>query len=108
MAAGLEPHQQLYYETATAIVALILVGRYLEARARAHTGDAIRALLALGAKTARVRRPGGTEEDVPIEDLTVGDVVIVRPGETVATDGIVLAGSAALDESMVTGESVPD
>ncbi len=104
-AAGLEPH--VYYETATAIVALILVGRYLEARARARTGDAIRALLALGAKTARVRRPGGAEEDVPIEQLKVGDVVIVRPGETVATDGIVLAGRSAVDESMVTGESVP-
>jgi Cu+-exporting ATPase len=97
----------LYYEVATAIVALILVGRYLEARARAHTGDAIRALLALGAKTARVRRPGGAEEDVPIDALQVGDVVIVRPGETIATDGIVLAGSAAIDESMMTGEPIP-
>jgi P-type Cu+ transporter len=97
----------LYYEVSTAIVALILLGRYLEARARARTGDAIRALLALGAKTARVRRPGGVEEEIAIEELQVGDVVIVRPGETVATDGIVLSGSSAVDESMMTGESVP-
>jgi len=107
MDAGLEPHQYLYYETATAIVALVLVGRYLEARARAHTSDAIRALLALGAKTARVRRAGGVEEDVPIERLAVGDIVIVRPGEAIATDGLVVAGSSAVDESMLTGESIP-
>src|SRR5437879_2608544 len=104
---GLEPRQYLYYDTATAIVALILVGRYLEARARAHTSDAVRSLAALGAKSARVRRRGGAEEDVPIETLAVGDVVIVRPGETVATDGLVVAGSSAVDESMVTGESLP-
>ncbi|MDE3113485.1 MAG: copper-translocating P-type ATPase [Chloroflexota bacterium] len=97
----------LYYEVATAIVGLILLGRYLEARARARTGDAIRALLALGAKTARVRRPGGVEEEIPIDRLQVGDVVVVRPGETVATDGIVVSGGSAVDESMMTGESVP-
>src|SRR5947209_1149861 len=104
---GLEPHRFLYYDTSTTIVALVLVGRYLEARARARTSDEVRALAALGAKTARVRRPGGAEEEVPIERLAVGDVVIVRPGALVATDGIVLAGSSAVDESMVTGESVP-
>ncbi|HEV2249312.1 MAG TPA: heavy metal translocating P-type ATPase [Candidatus Limnocylindria bacterium] len=107
IAAGLEPHQQLYYETATAIVALILAGRFLEARARARTGDAIRALLALGAKTARVRRPGGLEEDIPIADVRTGDAIVVRPGETIAADGIVVAGASAVDESMLTGESVP-
>src|SRR5437773_3295759 len=107
VALGLEPRMFLYYDTATVIVALVLVGRYLEARARARTSDEVRALAALGAKTARVRRPGGAEEEVPIERLAVGDVVIVRPGEIVATDGIVLAGSSAVDESMVTGESVP-
>src|SRR5205809_292582 len=106
-ALGLEPHRFLYYDTSTTIVALVLVGRYLEARARARTSDEVRALAALGAKSARVRRPGGAEEEVPIERLAVGDVVIVRPGEIVATDGIVLAGSSAVDESMVTGESVP-
>src|SRR5260221_12225386 len=106
-AAGLEPHAHLYYETATAIVALILVGRFLEARARARTGDAIRALLALGAKTARVRRAGGVEADIDVRDLEVGDVLIVRPGETIAADGLVVAGASAVDESMVTGESIP-
>jgi len=105
--AGLEPHQYLYYETSSAIVALVLAGRYLEARARSHTSDAIRSLLALGAKSARVRRPGGAEEDVPIDQLQVGDVIIVRPGETIATDGLVIAGDSAVDESMLTGESMP-
>ena len=105
--AGLEPHQYLYYETASVIIALVLVGRYLEARARAHTSDAIRSLLALGAKSARVRRPGGLEEDVPIDQLQVGDVIIVRPGETIATDGLVIAGDSAVDEAMLTGESMP-
>ena len=104
---GLEPGKNLYYETSSAIIALVLAGRFMEARARAHTGDAIRALLALGAKTARVRRPGGVEEDVPIDQLKIGDVVLVRPGETIATDGLVLAGSSAVDESMLTGESIP-
>ncbi|HLQ05508.1 MAG TPA: heavy metal translocating P-type ATPase [Verrucomicrobiae bacterium] len=106
-ANGLDPSESLYYETASVIIALVLAGRFMEARARAHTGDAIRALLALGAKTARVRRPGGIEENVPIEQLKVGDVVLVRPGETIATDGLVLAGSSSVDESMLTGESIP-
>jgi len=106
-ANGLEPHASLYYETSSAIIALVLAGRFMEARARAHTGDAIRALLALGAKTARVRRAGGVEEDVPIEQLKVGDIVLVRPGETIATDGLIVAGSSAVDESMLTGESIP-
>jgi Cu+-exporting ATPase len=106
-ANGLEPHASLYYETSSAIIALVLAGRFMEARARAHTGDAIRALLALGVKTARVRRAGGVEEDVPIERLNVGDIVLVRPGETIATDGLVVAGSSAVDESMLTGESIP-
>ena len=106
-ANGLEPHQSLYYETASAIIALVLAGRFMEARARAHTGDAIRSLLALGAKTARVRRAGGVEVEVPIEELKVGDVVIVRPGEAIATDGLIVAGASSIDESMVTGESIP-
>src|SRR5579859_3861165 len=93
-ASWLDPMQNLYYETATAIVALILAGRFLEARARARTGDAIRALLALGAKTARVRRAGGLEEDIPIANLAAGDVIVVRPGETIASDGLVIAGAS--------------
>jgi Cu+-exporting ATPase len=106
-AIGLEPDRFLYYDTAAVIVTLVLAGRYLEARARARTSDEVRALAALGAKTARVRRPGGVEEDVPIDRLAVGDVVIVRPGEVVAADGLILAGSSAVDEAMVTGESIP-
>src|SRR3989475_11970227 len=106
-ALGLEPHRFLYYDTSTTIVALVLVGRYLEARARARTSDEVRALAALGAKSARVRRPGGLEEDVPIDRLAVGDVVIVRPGEVIAADGRVLAGTSAIDEAMITGESIP-
>ena len=106
-ANGLEPHAMLYFETSSAIIALVLAGRFMEARARAHTGDAIRSLLALGAKTARVRRPGGIEEDIPIDQLKVGDIVLVRPGEIIAADGLVLAGASAVDESMLTGESIP-
>jgi P-type Cu+ transporter len=106
-AAGLEPARFLYYDTATVIVTLVLAGRFLEARARARTADEVRALATLGAKSARVRRPGGTEEDVPIDRLAVGDVVIVRPGEVVAADGRILAGSSAVDEAMITGESIP-
>src|SRR5207237_259570 len=80
-ASGLDPRQSLYYETSTAIIALVLAGRFLEARARAHTGDAIRALVALGATSARVRRPGGIEEDAhgaraPIQRL-VDDIAAV-------------------------------
>ena len=106
-AIGLDPDRFLYYDTAAVIVTLVLAGRYLEARARARTSDEVRALAALGAKTARVRRPGGAEEDVPIDRLAVGDVVIVRPGEVIAADGLILAGSSAVDEATVTGESIP-
>src|SRR5437867_2071604 len=106
-AAGLDPNRFLYYDTAIVIVTLVLAGRYLEARPRARTADEVRALATLGAKSARVRRPGGAEEDVPIDRLAVGDVVIVRPGEVVAADGRVLAGSSAVDEAMITGESIP-
>ena len=104
---GLDPARFAYYDTATVIVTLVLAGRYLEARARARTSDEVRALAALGAKTARVRRPGGAEEEVPIDRLVVGDVVIVRPGEVVPADGRILVGSSAIDEAMVTGESIP-
>ena len=107
VAVGLDPARFVYYDTATVIVTLVLAGRYLEARARARTSDEVRALAALGAKTARVRRPGGAEEEVPIDRLVVGDVVIVRPGEVVPADGRILVGSSAIDEAMVTGESIP-
>src|SRR5918912_3144120 len=98
--------QHLYYETAVIVVALILLGRWLEARAKKQTGAAIRALMGLQAKTARVIR-GDREQDIPIEAVQVGDLVRVRPGEKVPVDGVIEEGRSALDESMLTGESLP-
>jgi copper-transporting P-type ATPase V len=97
---------ELYFETAVLLIAFLSLGRYLEARARGRAGQAIRALLELGAKQARVLR-GGTEVMVPVEQVTVGDLLRVRPGEKVPVDGEVLEGASAVDESMLTGESVP-
>jgi P-type Cu+ transporter len=96
----------LYYETAVIIVALILLGRWLEARARKQTGQAITALMGLQARTARVLRDG-QEIDVPVEQVQVGDLVRVRPGEKVPVDGVVREGRSTVDESMLTGESLP-
>ena len=96
----------VYFDTAGAITALILLGRYLEARAKRRSGEAIRKLLELGAKEARVLRDG-TEVLVPVEGLVVGERFVVRPGEKVATDGVVESGTSAIDQSMLTGESVP-
>ncbi|HZO32337.1 MAG TPA: heavy metal translocating P-type ATPase [Chloroflexota bacterium] len=96
----------LYYETAVIIVALILMGRWLEARAKKQTGAAIKALMGLQAKTARVIRDG-QDLDVPVETVQVGDLVRVRPGEKVPVDGVVVEGRSALDESLLTGESLP-
>jgi cation-transporting ATPase V len=96
----------LYYEAQVVIIAFIVLGRYLEARAKGNAGRAIRALLELGAKEARVVRDGG-EELVPIEQVLVGDLVKVRPGEKIPVDGEVVDGASAVDESMLTGESVP-
>ncbi len=101
---GFEYH--LYYESAVIVIALILMGRWLEARAKKRTGEAIKALMGLQAKTARVIRDG-VERDVPIEQVVVGDLVRVRPGEKVPVDGVVVEGQSALDESMLTGESLP-
>ena len=96
----------LYFDTAAAIITLILLGRFLEARARTHTSDAIRRLIGLSPRTARVVR-GGTELDVAIEEVRPGDHVRVRPGEKIAVDGVVTDGMSGVDESMVTGESLP-
>ena len=101
---GLTP--EVYYDTTATIIALILLGKVLESRAKSKTSAAIKALMGLQAKTARVVR-GGQEIDVPIEQVLVGDEVVVRPGEKVATDGKILTGSSAVDESMLTGESLP-
>ncbi len=97
---------ETYYEVAAVITTLILLGRYLEARAKRRSSDAIRKLLELGAKEARVLR-GGEEVAVPLEEVAVGDLFVVRPGEKVATDGEVVEGRSALDQSLLTGESVP-
>ncbi len=97
---------QMYFETAAVIITLILLGRYLETRAKIHTSDAIKKLLALGAKTARVVRKG-KEIDIPIEEVAVGDIIRVRPGEKIPVDGVITEGSSSIDESMVTGESMP-
>ncbi len=101
---GLEP--VVYYETAAIVITLILLGRFFESRARGQTSEAIRKLIGLQAKTARIIRKG-QEVDVPIQDVQVGDVVLVRPGEKIPVDGEVLEGSSTVDEAMVTGESLP-
>ena len=97
----------IYLEVASAVTVFILLGRYLEDRAKRSSGAAMRALLELGAKEANRRRPDGTEERVGIEALVVGDLFVVRPGEKIATDGEVVEGISAVDASMLTGESVP-
>jgi Cu+-exporting ATPase len=99
-------HPAVYYETAAIIIVFILLGRYLEARAKGRTSEAIRRLMGLRAQTARVIRDG-TEVDVPVDQVAAGDIVLVRPGEKIAVDGIVVSGSSAVDESMITGESIP-
>jgi P-type Cu+ transporter len=96
----------VYYDTAAIIITLILLGKYLEDRARKGTSEAIRTLLGLQAKTARVVRDG-TEADISISDVQVGDILLVRPGEKIPVDGVLVEGSSAVNESMVTGESIP-
>jgi Cu+-exporting ATPase len=97
----------VYYEAAAGITVLVLLGQVLELRAREHTGGAIRALLNLAPKTARRIRADGGDDDVPLEAVQVGDRLRVRPGDSVPVDGVVLEGRSAIDESMVTGESMP-
>ena len=100
--AGVEP----YFDTAVAITVLVLLGQMLEGRARSQTGAAIRALLGLTPKTARVIRDG-SERDIPLSLVRVGDLLRIRPGERIPVDGVVVDGTSAVDESMVTGESIP-
>jgi Cu+-exporting ATPase len=103
------PHggsSEIYLEVAAAVTVFILLGKYIEARASRESGAALRALLELGAKDATVLRDG-TEQRVAVSSLQVGDRVVVRPGEKIASDGLVIDGSSAVDESMLTGESVP-
>ncbi|WP_432572667.1 heavy metal translocating P-type ATPase [Kineococcus sp. SYSU DK005] len=97
---------ELYLEVASAVTVFLLTGRYLEARAKRRSGEALRALLDLGAKDVAVLR-GGREERVPVSALAVGDEFVVRPGERIATDGVVVEGSGAVDTALLTGEAVP-
>ncbi len=103
-AGGVTP--AVYFDTSAAIITLILFGRLMETRAKGRASEAIRALASLQPKTARVLRNGG-EEDLPIEQVQVGDLVIIRPGEKIPVDGLVRDGASAVDESMLTGESLP-
>jgi Cu+-exporting ATPase len=98
--------EHVYFETSAVIITLIKLGKLLEARAKGQTGEAIRKLIGLKPKTARVVRDGA-ETDVPVEQVRVGDVVVVRPGERIPVDGVVLEGRSAVDESMLTGEPLP-
>ncbi len=95
-----------YFDVATIVIGLILLGRYFEAKAKAGTSEAIKKLIGMQAKTARVLR-GGKEIDIPIEEVAIGDVIRVRPGEKIPVDGEILEGESSIDESMLTGESIP-
>jgi Cu+-exporting ATPase len=97
----------VYFEAASVITTLVLLGQVLELRARQRTSGAIRALLGLAPKTARLIRPDGVEVDLPLEDVHPGDLLRVRPGEKVPVDGVVIEGASAVDESMITGEPIP-
>jgi Cu+-exporting ATPase len=103
-AGGLRP--EVYYDTAAIIITLILLGRFLEAKAKGQASEAIKKLMGLAPKTARVIRDG-VEKDIPISEVVVGDLIIVRPGEKIPVDGKIVEGTSTLDESMVTGESIP-
>ncbi|HEV8662115.1 MAG TPA: heavy metal translocating P-type ATPase [Candidatus Methylomirabilis sp.] len=103
-ARGIRP--MVYFDTAAVIIVLILLGRLLEARARGRTSEAIRRLIGLQAKTARVIRDA-REQDIPVEEVRIGDLILVRPGEKIPVDGVIREGYTAVDESMITGESLP-
>ncbi|MBE3577812.1 MAG: copper-translocating P-type ATPase [Limnochordales bacterium] len=96
----------VYFETAAIIITLVILGKYLEAKAKGRTSEAIRKLMGLQAKTARVIRDG-REVEIPVDEVEVGDILVVRPGEKIPVDGVVTEGTSAVDESMVTGESLP-
>src|SRR5262249_845866 len=106
-AGGVETYVETYFDTAAVVTVLVLLGQVLEIRARSQTSGAIRNLLRLPPKTARVARPAGREEDVPLEQVRPGDVLGVRPGERVPADGTVTEGRSSVDESMISGEPIP-
>lgn len=97
---------ELYFETSAILITLIILGKLLEANAKGRTSEAIKALMGLQAKTARVIRDG-QETDIPVEDVLVGDIIVVRPGEKIPVDGLITEGNSTVDESMLTGESMP-
>jgi Cu+-exporting ATPase len=98
--------EPVFYETSAMLITFVLLGKLLEARAKGRTGDAIKKLIGLAAKEARVVR-GGQETDIPVEQVVVGDLVVVRPGDKIPVDGIVSQGTSSVDESMLTGEPIP-
>lgn len=104
LSTGVKPH--VYFETSATIITLILLGKFLEMRAKGQTSEAIKKLLGLQAKTAWVIR-GGKEIELPIEEIVIGDIVVVKPGEKIPVDGVITKGESSVDESMVTGESMP-
>jgi len=104
---GPEAEGELYFEASAVIITLVLLGKYLEAKARLRTTDAIRQLMDLSPETARVRQPDGLVVDLPVAEVLSGDSVIIRPGERIPVDGEILSGSSELDESLITGESLP-
>ncbi len=106
LAAVIMGWKTLYFESAAVVITLILLGKLLEAVARGKTSEAIKKLMGLRAETARIIRDG-REEDVPVEEVEVGDLVLVRPGERIPVDGVIIGGNSSVDESMLTGESVP-
>ncbi len=97
----------VYFDAAAVITTLVLLGQVLELRARSRTSSAIKALLGLAPKTARLLRDDGSEEDIPLERVKPGDRLRVRPGEKIPVDGVVLEGTTSVDESMITGEPIP-
>ncbi|PKK81767.1 MAG: heavy metal translocating P-type ATPase, partial [Thermoplasmata archaeon HGW-Thermoplasmata-2] len=97
----------VYYDTSAMLITFIILGKYLEALAKGRTSEAIKRLIGIQAKTARVLDDDGKEIEVPVDELQAGDIMAVRPGEKIPTDGVILGGSAAIDESMITGESIP-
>ena len=105
LSRGLSP--DLYFEAVIIIIALILTGSAFEARAKRQTAQALRALVNLQPRTARVERSGGEAREIPIDEVVQGDIVLVRPGERIPVDGEILSGQSAVDESMLTGESLP-
>lgn len=100
------PHVSVYFESSATIITLILLGKYFEAKAKGKTSDAIKKLVSLSAKEATIKR-GDQEIKIPIEQVNIGDLIVVKPGEKIPVDGIIVSGTSTIDESMITGESIP-